>query len=395
MAAQSTAHDSNPVSRRLHEAYMQEALGQAVRALGRTAPNPAVGAVLIRDGQVVGRGHTLPPGGPHAEIVALRKAGDLAQGASLYVTLEPCSHYGRTPPCTEAIIAAGVREVYAAISDPYPEVNGRGLDRLRAAGLEVHTGLLARHAERVNEGFLKRSRTGLPFVTAKYAMTLDGRIATWTGHSRWVTGPEARLYVHKQRDRSDAILVGAGTVIADDPELTTRLPQAEAGWDGVHHPLRVVLDGSGRVPLRSRVLGAELPGRTLVVCTSRTSPDRIAALQAQEVEVMVLAADDIRAPLRSLLLAMGERGVNTLLVEGGGETLYSFFAEGLVDYVQAYIAPKLVGGRQAPAPLGGAGVADMSQAWHLEDTRFEQFGSDFLVEGYVVGRQTGSTAQVE
>jgi diaminohydroxyphosphoribosylaminopyrimidine deaminase/5-amino-6-(5-phosphoribosylamino)uracil reductase len=366
-----------------HALYMGQALALASRALGRTSPNPAVGAVLVRDGEVVGRGHTLPPGGPHAEVVALREAGARARGATLYVSLEPCSHYGRTPPCTDALIAAGVREVYAAVRDPYPEVDGRGIGLLRAAGIEVRVGLCEAEARQLNEGFFKRTRTGLPFVTAKYAMTLDGRIATRTGHSRWITGPDARRQVHKLRDRSDAILVGSGTVLVDDPELTTRLPTEEAGWGGPHHPLRVVLDGSGRAPLDARLFDPELPGRTLVACTEATSDGRRTELRARGVETLVVEGEGARVSPRSLLKALGARGCNTVLVEGGSETLWGFFSEGLVDRVQAYVAPKLVGGREAPGPIGGAGLDEMSGAWTLRDLKVQRYGDDLLVDGYV------------
>ncbi len=381
-----------PPTPSLHAHYMTEALNQGVLALGRTSPNPAVGAVLVQDGQVVGRGHTRPPGGPHAEIVALQAAGDLARGSALYVTLEPCAHFGRTPPCTDAILAAGVSQVYVAIRDPFPSVDGRGLEQLKVAGVQVHVGLLAPEAARLHEGYLKRVRTGMPFVTVKYAMTLDGRIATHTGQARWITGPAARRNVHQLRDRSDAIVVGAGTVITDNPLLTTRLPEAEAGWGGPHHPLRVVLDGSGRAPLDARVFDPRLPGRTLVVATSLADRDRLLALEARGIEVLVLEADDLRVPPRPLLHALGQRGLNTLLVEGGGETLYSFFSEGLVDRVQAYVAPKLVGGRTAPGPLGGLGVAEMPGAWQLEDVRYDRYGDDLLVDGYVVNRGKGAPA---
>ena len=216
--------------------YMRLALAEGRRALARTSPNPAVGAVLVRDGRVVGAGATQPPGGAHAEIMALRAAGAAARGATLYVTLEPCAHHGRTPPCVDALIAAGVARVRAAIVDPFPPVAGRGLDRLRAAGIEAEVGLCAAEARALHEGFLTRLATGRPHVTAKWAMTLDGRIATRTGHARWITGPAARREVHRLRDRVDGILVGVGTVLADDPLLTTRLPDGEAGTAGPTTP---------------------------------------------------------------------------------------------------------------------------------------------------------------
>lgn len=370
------------------EAYMRAALSLARLALGRTAPNPAVGAVVVRDDRIVGRGHTQPPGGPHAEVLALREAGELARGASLYVTLEPCAHWGRTPPCVDAVLAAGVGEAFVAIPDPNP-IAGGGIGRLRDGGVGVRVGLCEHEARQLNEGFLKRVSTELPFVIAKYAMTLDGRIATRTGHSRWITGEAARLEVHRLRDQVDGIVVGAGTIAADDPELTTRLPSEHAGAGGPHQPLRIVLDGSGRTRVSTRVLGPMLPGRTLIACTTNTPPGRVREWEESGAETLVLQADGTRVPVRALLEALGERGLNTVLIEGGGETLYSFLAEGLIDRVQAYIAPKLVGGREAPGPFGGEGIRTMDEAWSLREVVIRSFGSDLCVDGYVDYDATG------
>ena len=367
-----------------HTEYMADALAQARLALGRTAPNPAVGALVVAaDDRVVGCGHTLPPGRPHAEVVALRQAGEAARGGALYVSLEPCCHQGRTPPCTDAILASGIRTVYAATIDPFAAVNGGGVERLRAAGLEVHVGLREGEARELNEGFFKRVGTGYPFVVAKYAMTLDGRTATRTGHSRWISGEQARRHVHRTRDRVDAILVGSGTVLADDPQLTTRLPEEDAGWGGPHHPLRVVLDGSGRMPPTARMLDGDTPGNTLIATTELAPETRRRQWEARGAEVLVFGHGETRVPLRPLLSELGCRGLNTVLVEGGGEVLYGFFAGGLVDRVQAYVAPKLVGGRTAPGPLGGEGMASMARAWKLRDLGVERFGDDLLVDGYI------------
>ncbi len=376
------------------EAFMGLAIDLAKRVLGRTSPNPAVGAVVVRDGVVVGCGHTMPPGGPHAELVALREAGEMARGADLYVTLEPCSYWGRTPPCTDAILAASIRRVYAAMPDPFPAVNGDGIARLRAGGVEVLVGTFAEEATRVSEGFLKRVRTGLPFVTAKYAMTLDGRIATRTGHSRWVTGPDARRDVHRLRDRSDAILIGAGTLRADDPELTTRLPERESGWNGPQHPLRVVLLGAGSLPENARIFSSDMPGRTIVATTETTAIRLRRERTKRDFELLTIEGAGTHVGLRSLLLALSERGVNTLLVEGGAETLFGFFAEGLVDRVRAYIAPKLVGGKDAPGPLGGEGSAWMNRAWTLSGVRHETLGDDLLIEGCVEPRMDREVSDV-
>ncbi len=364
------------------ERFMHEALALARRALGRTAPNPAVGAVVVQDGRVVGRGWTCPPGGPHAEVVALHEAGEAAQGATLYVTLEPCCHYGRTPPCTEAIVAAGIARCVAAVADPFPLVNGAGMTLLRRSGIAVELGLKAREAIDLNAGFFARVRTGRPLVLAKYAMTLDGRIATRTGHSRWITGEEARLVVHQLRDRVDAIVVGAGTVIADDPALTTRLPDELAGDGGPHHPLRVVVDGRGSSPLTARVFDASLPGRTLVATTAAASPDWRSGLAERGVE-LVACGEGPRLRLDALLDRLGARGINSLLVEGGGQLLGAFFDEGLVDQIAAFVAPIVVGGSDAPGPVGGIGVPTMAEALRLTNVRLARLGDDILVEGDV------------
>lgn len=359
--------------------HMDLALELARSGLGRVAPNPAVGAVLVRDGRIVGRGATQPPPGPHAEIVALAEAGDLARGAELYVTLEPCAHHGRTPPCVDAIIAAGVRRVVAAMADPFPLVNGDGFARLRAAGIEVEVGPGADEAAGILGGFISSVQTGRPRTTAKYAMTLDGRIATRTGHSRWVSGPESRLDVHVHRDRCDAILVGVGTMLADDPQLTTRLPDNLAGYGGSHHPLRVILDRRARTPVTARMLGSDTPGETLVIAGSNADPDRVAMLRRRGAEVALL---DDPTPLAALEL-LGARGINDLLIEGGGTVLGAFFDAGLIDRLSVYLAPLVAGGTGAPSPVGGLGVATMPEAWRLVDRRVRQLGNDICIEGRI------------
>ncbi len=248
---------------------MGEALRLAERALGRVWPNPAVGAVVVRDGRVVGRGVTQPPGGPHAEVVALREAGEACHAATLYTSLEPCCHHGRTPPCTAAVVAAGIARCVVATGDPNPLVDGKGVAALRATGMAVDVGVRGGEAEVLIAGFAHRLRTGRPLVTAKWAMTLDGKIATRSGSSRWITGPEARREVHRIRDRADAVAVGVGTLLADDPRLTTRLPDDLAGENGPHHPLRLVADACGAVPLSAKVFDPHLPGETRVVTTSQ------------------------------------------------------------------------------------------------------------------------------
>lgn len=359
---------------------MQRALELAARARGRTSPNPMVGAVIVRDGQIVGQGYHQRAGTPHAEIHALREAGERARGATVYVTLEPCVHHGRTPPCTDALIQAGVAEVHMAMLDPNPKVAGRGRQALERAGIRTVVGEAEEVARRLNAAFITWITTGRPRVIAKFAISLDGKIATRSGESQWITGYEARRRGHELRDQVDAILVGRGTVQADDPQLTTRLD----GQEDVQHPLRVILDSRGRVPLGARVFDPTLPGRTVTATTAAMPVEQRRALAQHHVEVMVLPADEEgRVSLPHLLDTLGEREITTLLVEGGSTVLGSFFQADLVDEVMAFIAPKIIGGQAAPGPVGGAGVARLYDAVPLTDLRVESIGSDVLITGNV------------
>ena len=358
---------------------MKRALCLAERGRGRTSPNPMVGAVLVKDGRIVGEGFHPRAGEPHAEIFALRQAGEQARGATLYINLEPCCYHGRTPPCTQSLIAAGVAEVHLAMFDPNPLVAGRGRAELEAAGIRTMVGEREAEARALNEVFAHWITTGRPFVIAKFAMSLDGKIATRTGDSRWITGPAARHYVHQLRDQVDAILVGVETVITDDPLLTTRLERAD-----VRHPLRVILDCTGRIPPTARVLDAALPGRTVIATTEVMPAERHQSLMAGGVEVLMLPAEDGCVSLTALLAMLGQRQVTSLLVEGGGTVLGSFFAHGLVDKVLVFLAPLIIGGRDAPTPVGGTGVACIAEAWRLERVRVRQLGPDVLISGYPI-----------
>ncbi|HEY8490034.1 MAG TPA: bifunctional diaminohydroxyphosphoribosylaminopyrimidine deaminase/5-amino-6-(5-phosphoribosylamino)uracil reductase RibD [Dehalococcoidia bacterium] len=358
--------------------YMARALALARRALGRVSPNPAVGAVVVRDGRVVGQGFTQPPGGPHAEIVALREAGQAARGAVLYCTLEPCCHTGRTGPCTEAIIRAGVAEVRYAVDDPDPRVAGGGRAALEAAGVRVVAGEGREEAERLYEAYAKHRRTGLPFVIAKFAASLDGKIAAAGGGSRWITGPESRAWAHRQRAAVDAILAGVETVLKDDPELTAR----PDGRPAERQPLRVVADSRGRTPPSARLLSA--PGPVLVATTAASPAAWRAGLAARGAEVLVLPDRDGRVDLRSLLAVLGERGVLSLLAEGGGVLLGGLFDARLVDKVWAFVAPVVIGAAEAPSPVAGRGARTMAEAVRLERTEVARLGPDLLVTGYPV-----------
>ncbi len=356
--------------------HMQRAVQLAGGALGATSPNPAVGAVLVRDGRIVGEGYTRPPGGPHAEAVALAEAGELAHGATLYVTLEPCAHHGQTPPCTDAIIRAGVAEVRAALRDPNPAVRGGGMEALEAAGVRVALGEGADEARSVLEGYLHWIATGLPLVVAKFAMSLDGKIATAAGESQWITGEEARRRAHELRAAADAVMVGVGTALQDDPRLTTR---DASGRPADRQPLRVVVDSGGRVPPSAQVFAAH---GSVMIAVADATPTREQALREAGADVFRLPAQDGRVDVRALLGALGERGVTSLLVEGGGDLLASLFEGRMVDRVEAFVAPMIIGGRDARTPVEGEGVPRLAEALRLNRVTVERLGEDIHIIGY-------------
>ncbi|MGQ9730601.1 MAG: bifunctional diaminohydroxyphosphoribosylaminopyrimidine deaminase/5-amino-6-(5-phosphoribosylamino)uracil reductase RibD [Candidatus Zipacnadales bacterium] len=355
--------------------FMRAAVRLARRALGRTAPNPPVGAVVVKDNLIVGAGFTQAPGGPHAEVTALREAGAAAQGATLYVTLEPCVHLGRTPPCTSAIIAAGIRRCIYAVGDPDPRVAGKGHRKLLEAGVEVETGLLARQALALYEGYFKQRRTGTPFGVLKLAATLDGKVATASGESRWLTGPRARAYVHRLRDENDAVLVGVRTVLVDDPQLTTR---RRGGRDA----LRIVVDSVARTPPTARVVAQESTAGCLIATTQAAPKGRIEALRAAGAEVVVLPSEEDRVDLRALWEMLGQRGLLSVLIEGGPELAASAFRAGLVNKLLLFIAPKIIGGNEAPSVFGGKSVMRLVEAPQLDIRKVHQLGADLMVEAY-------------
>jgi len=360
---------------------MQLAIAEARRALGRSSPNPAVGAVVVREGRVVGSGHTQPPGDAHAEVMALRHAGDAARGATVYCTLEPCAHFGRTPPCTDALIAAGVAAVHYAIDDPDGQVGGRGRRALEAGGIAVTVGDGADEVNAVLAGYLKHRRTGLPLVVVKFAASLDGRIAAASGDSRWVSGPQTLAWAHRERQYLDAIVVGSGTVVVDDPTLTAR---PGGTTEGVHQPLRVVVDSRGRTPEQARVLTG--PSPTLIATGDRSPPAWRAAMAARGAEVVVLptlpgADGAAHVDLAALLRELGRRGVLVALFEGGGVLLGSLFDARLVDRVYAVLAPLIVGAATAPAAVAGRGAERMADAVRLRDVTVERLGEDTLISG--------------
>jgi diaminohydroxyphosphoribosylaminopyrimidine deaminase/5-amino-6-(5-phosphoribosylamino)uracil reductase len=361
------------------ERFMRRALALAERARGLTSPNPMVGAVVVTAaGEIVGEGFHARAGGPHAEIEALRAAGGRARGATLYVTLEPCAHHGRTPPCARAVIGAGVACVVAAIGDPNPLVAGRGLDMLRAAGIEVRVGVGAAEAERQNRVFLTAMRERRPHVTLKAGMTLDGKIADLHGTSRWITGDAARHRAHRLRSESDAIVVGIGTVLRDDPELTVRLGEP---WP--REPLRVVLDTAARTPVGARLIRAGRPSSAVIAVGVGAPEPRVRELAASGATIVACGSRDGRVDLGALLTDLFARDVRAVLVEGGGEVHGAFLDAGLVDRVAMFAAPLLIGGRGATPVVGGAG-RELKSAVRLGGFTVTPLEDDLLVEADVV-----------
>jgi diaminohydroxyphosphoribosylaminopyrimidine deaminase/5-amino-6-(5-phosphoribosylamino)uracil reductase len=335
-----------------------------------------VGAVVVKGDEVVGEGFHARPGEPHAEVLALRDAGEKAGGADLYVNLEPCCHHGRTPPCTEAIREAGVARVFAAIEDPNPLVAGKGGAVLSENGIPVSYGLSAEAARRLNEAYLKHIRTGLPFVFLKSAVTLDGKIATKTGDSRWITGEAERALVHEMRNGSDAILTGIGTVLADDPSLNVRLPQGEA-----RNPRRVVVDPTLKIPARARLLDSSDGGETVIVASSGASREKAEELEALGARVLFTGGG--RVEFSELMKILGDEGITSVMIEAGAEISASALGSGVVDKVIYFIAPKIVGGREAPTAVGGDGAVLLKDAIVLRGVSYTRVGESIMVEGYI------------
>ncbi len=359
--------------------FMAYALSLAELALGYTSPNPAVGAVIERDGLVVGMGHTHQPGMEHAEIMALNQAGEMARGATMYVTLEPCCHHGKTPPCTEAIINAGISEVNIAVADPNPLVSSKGIECLKAAGIKTSIGEYEQKAREINEGYFKYIKTGIPFVIAKFAMSMDGKIATRTGDSKWITSEEARNYAHGQRHSVDAIMVGAETIITDDPQLTARGYSGRCGRAKLQ-PMRVIVDGRGRVPATARVFSE--PGKTLVALAEGQFDRGILKTKREGTEYIVLKSDKGLIDIAELLKALGQKQITTVMIEGGSRLLGYAFDHHLVDKVLAFIAPIIIGGEEAKTAVSGLGVDKVKNALQLKDIKIEKFDNELMISGY-------------
>jgi len=357
---------------------MKRALKLAEKGTGYTNPNPLVGAVIVKNGKIIGEGCHMLYGSDHAEVNAFKNATEDVRGADMYVTLEPCSHYGKTPPCANAIVEKGIKRVFLGLVDPNPKVSGKGIKILKDNGIEVITGILEDEGRKLNEIFLKYITTGLPFCIMKTAMTLDGKIATAIGDSKWITGELSRKHVHKLRHQVAGIMAGIGTVIADDPMLTTRLDNGE-GKD----PVRIIIDSSARIPLEAKVLNLDSKAATIIAATGRASKEKIKALEGKGAEVILTPVKDGGVDLNYLMKKLGEHKIDSVLLEGGSSVNYSALKCGIVDKVNAFIAPKIIGGDNAKTPVGGEGVRYMRDAILLKDMKLHKFGEDIMIEGYI------------
>jgi len=357
------------------EKWMRLALSLAKKGEGKVSPNPMVGAVLVKNGKLIAKGYHRYFGGPHAEVEAIQRAKDKARGCTLYVTLEPCSHYGKTPPCTQAIIRAGIRRVVIATLDPNPINSGRGVQELKKAGIETELGVCEEEATKVNEAFFKFMKKKIPFVVVKVASSLDGKIATSKGESKWITGQKAREFAHRLRGKMDAILVGINTVISDDPSLLAPSKDSLA---------RVILDSKLRIPLNSKILKNQDKADTFIFTTSKADRQKLCELKSRGIKVAIVKEDqDGRVDLEEVLKKLASLEIMILLVEGGGKVIGSFFDKGLVDKLFLFLAPRIIGGRNSLTWVEGKGVDLLSQTPHIEVSSLRKIGQDFLLEGYI------------
>jgi diaminohydroxyphosphoribosylaminopyrimidine deaminase/5-amino-6-(5-phosphoribosylamino)uracil reductase len=358
------------------EHWMKRALRLAEKGRGRTSPNPMVGAVLVKNDEVVGEGYHAKAGEAHAEVLSLREAGEEANGATLYLNLEPCIHYGKTPPCAPAVIEARVRRVVVGMEDPNPFVKGRGLETLKKAGLDVEAGILEKECQRLNEAFCKYILKKEPFVILKVAATLDGKIATRDGESKWISGEASRRLVHRLRDQVDGIVVGINTILKDDPMLTARIK-------GGRNPNRIILDSRLRIQEEAKVIEIS-PSKTIIATTELAGKEKIKKLEKRGIQILTLKSNQGRVDLRHLLTKLGEMEMMSLLVEGGSQINGSFLDEGLVDKILLFLSPKLIGDNQAQGIFGGRGVANLREAFSLDEIRAKRVGEDILLEGYLI-----------
>ena len=358
------------------EKYMRMAIGLAKRAEGMTSPNPLVGAVIVKNDKVAGKGYHKMAGFAHAEIAALSDAGEKAKNGTLYVTLEPCDHFGRTPPCTEAIINSGIRKVVVGMKDPNPINNGRGIRKLKNSGISVEKGVLEKDCAGINCPYIKFITKKLPYVTVKAAMSLDGKIATRSGESRWITSEESRKFVQKLRGYVDAVMVGVNTVAKDDPVLLCKLP-------GAKQPVRVIVDSELKISLTSKLLSTAHKSKVIIATTGKASLNKIRSCEEKSAEVLVLKSKNGRVPLKGLLKSLANMGIVNLLVEGGGGLIAGLVEERLVDRFLFFIAPKIIGGRDAITAVEGGGVDKIASAVQLKNVKVKRFGPDILIEAEI------------
>lgn len=354
---------------------MELAIKLAKKGEGKVNPNPMVGALIVKDGTIIGEGYHEKYGEGHAEVNAFKSLKEDPSGATMYVTLEPCSHYGKTPPCVDKIIQSKIKRVVIGMIDPNPLVSGNGVDKLKRAGIEVKVGVLEDKCKKLNEIFIKYILTKNPFVVLKTAMSLDGKIATRTGESKWITSEKSRLEVHNLRNKLSAIMVGVNTVIKDNPELTCRI---ENGND----PIRIIVDSTLKIPMDSKVLQNK-DNKTIIVTTKRANINSMQELLKKNIQVIIIEEKNGQVDLSALIKKLGELGIDSILLEGGSTLNYSALEENIVDKVMVYIAPKIIGGESSKTPVGGRGIDKLNDAFKLKNIAINILNEDILVEGYI------------
>ena len=360
----------------LNEEYMKLAIELAKKGKGKVNPNPLVGAVIVKDGKIIGKGYHEKCGTNHAEVNAFLSAKESVEGATMYVTLEPCSHYGKTPPCADKIVEKKIAKVVIGMTDPNPLVSGRGIKKLEDAGIEVVTGVLEDECKKVNEVFIKYISKKVPFVVLKTAMSLDGKIATASGESQWITCEESRLKVHELRNELSGIMVGVNTVIKDNPSLTCRIENGR-------NPRVIVVDSKLRIPIDSNVVINNKNNGLIIATTENCDKDKMLKLEEMGVTILKIQAKNGRVDLKKLMIELGNIGVDGILLEGGSTLNYSALEEGIVDKVQVYIAPKIIGGEKAKTPVGGIGIEKLKDHFKVKNIQVSKIGQDILIEGYI------------
>lgn len=359
-----------------HERFMKQALKLALKARGQTSPNPLVGAIVVKNGKILGKGYHRKAGLAHAEVMALDRAGRASSGATLYVTLEPCSHFGRTPPCVNKILASGIKEVVFAMYDPNPLNNGKGAQFLRRHRIKVIAGILEKEAREINQVFIKYVTKRLPFVTVKVAQSLDGKIATPSGNSRWITSEASRRFVHRLRSQVDAILVGINTVLRDNPLLSCRY----LGYLHKRQPKKIIVDSRLRLSPALNIFSPHSPAQ-IIIATTRFAPQKRVLYFSKKAQVIVVKNKEKRVDLRDLMKRLAKQGITHVLIEGGGEIIASALKMGLVDRMIVFISPKIIGGRDAPTAVEGEGIKRLKEAKNLKDIRLKRFGQELIIEG--------------